>query len=515
MLFGIVISVLAACGTICHGAALYDIIPRPWITGDGRSDRRDASPAPDALIFPSTPGDSSQTVDFSADHFLGKSNRVPARNLSFPLPSYAQRSSPSNLAIDLERTDKTSPRLRLRARAKTLYAIRALDWDEFRRLQGDFAAFLLRLSGPAYPFSHPVCRFDDFEGTLRTFWLECLREASFQDFQQRHLTALPRRIPNEHRRPDGTIAPDDEDVGGDYGVKMGAIPLQPGMRLAIHWGGTTFLNYGANGVTNVTRQTSAGTTLLPLVRRGGALVPGPLNNWRLTTTFPTQEKTTATSSGLPFGKGAAGNFEGKVIPIYNEHDLHHLNALLVPNDTAGAAKAARNLTLLIPYKYTKADSGKGDAKQFTNDALADVATEEEVLESLSRRFILWGSQAAYTGTLRPDFTRTGVQRWISPAMVFGNQSWVDVECGISINQTVEWVPIGFTLGDFLEAHARWALDRNPTPQRADCLVRLRRATKARDDRTGYDVREFRFWGLPAKFAALTELHPGDSIELKP
>lgn len=479
-------ALVGGCVNPCRGAEVHDVVPEAWLTGDGCMDRGDISTKPGALIFPSKGGSASSAVDFPIPNFLGNSNRFPAKKETF---TFSAGGYPNEIKIGVERTAKPSRDLHFSVDIDQVNHIRELGWDAFRQLQKEFATYLLKKSGLAYPLSKPADRFNDFDTHLLEFWSKCLEDAKFADFRSSHLPPLNWDPPKQSEQ------------------KPGQISLQAGMRLVIHWGGVA--NYAFGIGNSYTRQTSSGATSIEIVRRNGVLSFGALSGVKLNAVPPFQQGAQSTASGLPFGKDGLGNFEGKVIPVFNEHDLHFHR---------DPAFATGHLALFIPYEYTKTDFGRNGSAPFTHDAIeaGPAVGDPAFTKTLGRRFILWGQATPISRDFRPNFTRTEIQNWTTPALVFGNQSWVDVECGISLNSnSLEWVALGTTLVDVLEAHARWALDSQPSSGSLDCLVRLKRAT-ARPDRDGaYSVHEYLFWGVPAREAAAIELHPGDALTLKP
>ncbi len=517
---GLVSAASTLLAPVANGGDLFEVIPLTWISGTSCGPHDNATGAP--VIFPSIAGNvgiDPVGVEEKLDNILLKNNRIPAILIQFPLIS-----SPTH-KINILRTESKGSTLILSASAATIKEIRKLNWTEFQLLQREFACWLIRLNEPKYLFDYFRKPIDGFqhpiEEKLLEFWHRVLTTASFDAFaadkavKDRYFpTHLSRSVNGRMDSP---------------GKRMGAIPLRPGMRLAIHWGGTAL--YGL-GYENITRQTNTGTSTIDLVEESKSCVLAPLSERALgrlkaVAVFggvPNQVGEEAIADKiLPFGNKPA-TLTDKVIPVFNEFDLR--NKMLLSPISGVVGKG--DLLLLIPSEYSKSDPGDDkDNKFWSTDAIGAEAGSPDagLVPSVFRRFVIWQSTRNMeqkdleafnpvfsTGGASPGQAGDGISYWPG---VFGNQTWVDVEVPVSMNgQPPAWVPFKMTLAEFLERNAARLLDPSPNVGGTDPLFSFSRRLPT----TGlsYTFVEFRFWTAPSPtLLKQTQLHPGDSLSFRP
>jgi hypothetical protein len=485
----------------------HDIIPETWITYNGCAP--DAAPGSSLLVLPFQPG-SGKNVHYPAPGFLARGSRFKSECFRF-------RTSQGGAGqIDVTRPDPKSLAVTISALAATQKQLRSMEWAEFQKVQAKFEQFLFEKSACncicIFTSRPPRQRFGEhYEEQLREFWLECLKGSGYDAFAQREKERTFGSFP---QRP-----PADD--------KMGVIPLFPGMRLSIHWGSTAVYPIGTANLT-ISRPTVAATTTLPVQRRGDTDILGAGFNWKLSGVLPVQRAVAFPPDAVPvpFGSQFVNGVAQKLVTVFNEYDLRHENSFLQP----AVAKAAR-MYLLVPHEYTRADFPKNagtdanaqvhiDARDNDENPLElkidPSATNTKLYASLARRFRIWRDDAKSLDRVAPD--GLALDQWPYPAMVFGNQAWVEPELALSLNAaTTEWLSIGTTLQDVVDAHAAWLPTRRPQLPPTSPLMTLFRQRDAVAIEKASERRSLllRFWVLPPDFLTQTEVHPGDALFFKP
>jgi hypothetical protein len=489
---------LSACLVLLNGASAaetrYDIFPLSWVNHNGdfpSFPNRDL----DALVMLPAPV-TEAGINESLHGFLARGNGIKKGEFTF----FAHGSKGT---INFLRYSQKSLDLDLEMSPKSLNLLRRLDWQGFRRVQADFEICLFESSPRCFlSWGSPRKRFSrvNYEPELRRFWRECLAGSEFQTFADRFLRPIPRRHPMVDQ--------------------MGVIPLVPGMRLSIHWGGTALYPYTSNE-NFVTRPTSAGVTVLDVVLREGSLHVGPKLDWSLFSRVPGSGQTETVINPplpLPFGNNNQA-FGGRVLPVLNDIDLWQLGGL---SESTGIND---RIALLIPWEYTKPDLARPDTTstspsiRFHHPSLAEKEKSTDlgqVAKGLSRNFLLWrydASDGLYPPV--PSFTPAAIDSW-PPTLVFGNQTLVVPELSILLQGVSPiWVPVGTTWNDVARTYAPWLFSIQPDLWMTQPILRMRRAPlsiEAAFQPSGSLLAvDLRFWVLPPDGFSHVEAEPGDTL----
>lgn len=120
-----------------------------------------------------------------AKNFLLRENRNPVGGSSFVFPVYAASRRGASAAITIYRGEPPSGKqlpskdrrlsqlLTIAADSETVAAIWSLSWENFRRLQQDFAQWLIAQNKPKYLFDglkKPSQGFNDFDEYPAAYW---------------------------------------------------------------------------------------------------------------------------------------------------------------------------------------------------------------------------------------------------------------------------------------------------------------------------------------------------------
>jgi hypothetical protein len=509
----------------------FDVIPQSWITGCGRTFNGEGEARGETLILPSVPGAPASQATQVASKLLTPDNRIPINPLCYRPPAGIQKAMVGGRKAVISvrrgtrdgkqtnsRENERSQQLTITADEHTVTAIRSLNWSQFRVLQDDFANWLVAQNQPKYLFDRfkkPIDGFNDLEGELRQFWRKTLATGAFKGF----VTSHQREYFGEslERKPDATRGDTSNEAGnpqpGADGVKMGAIPLLPGVRLAVHWGGTAVYGYNVTSTATLelTRQTSVGVSYVE--------VDGDENETRLSQLSPFQiaavpsdrasqewpnNLANAIEKVMPYGKTA--DFLDRIVPVYNDFDLH--NSEVFP-------KAPRKLFLLIPATYPKSDSGS-DLASSTHEASSNqrLSAGEGIGKSLYRRVSIWGADQDLTNLEKHNFN---IENPAHKCLVFGNQTWIDVEVPVSINGQLLWIGRNTSIGTLLARNApSLTLPPNHDAARAPQFEFLRKYETTNGGAINLKgPLVFRFWTPPVQEFLSIELFPSDSFLFHP
>lgn len=500
-------AVAGIAASTLHASDLFDIVPLDWITGTGCDCDEELSvgDAKDAVVFPSRKADMGIPATGARSEvkdFLLKDNRIPAVTLGYPLPkSPAQK-------IEVLRPAAKEGKLIITASAATVREIRKLSWKEFRSLQHEFACWLIQQNQPKYLLDRldkPIEGFaDPFEEKLRDFWRKVVETAGFEKF------AAEQSVKSQYF-PTLLIRPRNA-AEATPGRQMGAIPLRPGMRLAIHWGGTAVYSYRK---ANVTRPTVTGVSYVSI---GGAAAPMLDVAGGLTDKSPYVGLDSGGVIEDVFPYGVDNKFTLKIAPVYNEFDLN--------NSVALKPGAPSELILFTPISYVKADHlGDGTTTPksptyATHDGIAvgDEGTDKYP-KSFSYKFILWGGKHVIADQKALDELDINLKDPLAfdhRPLVFGNQTWVEVEMPVSMNGVAtHWLRAGTRLSAFLMDHASFLLFESPTST-SEPVARFMRARLQRPGESSPRRAEFRFWmPIPETWGSSVQLLPSDSFLFKP
>ena len=451
------------CGMRSCGVALpveHDLVSASQIGHHGcrdaaawPNDRLFVFPSQDLVVLPS-PVESARVtiVGFLKPHFALKTG------VRFAVCDGAE--------IGVESVDPNTGTVVFGVSDDARQAIRRLDFDGFCRLQRRFEWWMFRQVDGWFvnPFFLPLDRFAktaDYQEKLRGFWLDCLTSADVRIA----LRPPPRWVPVPEINPDRKRA--------DVGAKMGAIPLEPGMRLLVYWGGTAV--YPSTSGPQPARQTTVGMTPIDVVARDGR-VTLDLLRFASPTLPPVAIESIAPKAPinnladhLPYG--GTPLTDRRLVPVNGYLDLLHIDALRKqPTDyTAGhpvppVDAVAPHLTLMIPASYTKSemsrkegDPGYGNTLGGTNDSV-DEKSQYTLEQRIARRYMIWGSGRPFIDPVRdaPKLVPPALEHWEYAPLVFGNQTAVEVQVPLSLNtRPAEYVPLGTTWGDVLDVNARW------------------------------------------------------------
>lgn len=330
-------------------------------------------------------------------NLLQKRNRIAAEGAYFSVVRRGDAKPEEGLTIGVRRTPDQPANLQFLLARETVLALRRLSWGEFREIQAQFEEWLVRKAqgrelrrvnfgrgsgssfggfradverlfhcGPCIgeesgkgPLAETGIPGNCFEGSLKSFWLEVLRGGDFRSFAARYLGPLP------------NIAPDHERQAlGDIGPRFGAIPLQEGMRLAIHWGGTAIYEFENKKI--ISRQTTAGTSFVEIMKEGDGVQLAHLRSWadRTGKAFALEARAPHSASPpdspLPFGPGLNTN-SAHMVPVQAHIDLFNRACFQPSEKPYDEPRVPEHLTLLIPSMYVKADSfGQKDGSSMAN-----------------------------------------------------------------------------------------------------------------------------------------------------
>ncbi|WP_184205921.1 hypothetical protein [Prosthecobacter dejongeii] len=445
------IALLPSCTTLRTG---HDVVPEGWLVYNGSDQSQSTDAGAMAYVFPSYPAPSgigAAPVSFSIIDFLSADNRIP-NEVVFSLRRKRSQGAETKEKIVLQRLGNGQEDLKILLDEQTMERIGSLDWGEFQTLQERFSDWLLNQAHTGM-HQNSYKRFQGgrarYQDEIRRLWITVLTGAEVASH-------FPKQAGQTWWAPDEKRAISN---GGktNHGPAMGAIPLEPGMRLTIKWGGTAL--YHANNVPMVTRQTVTGHTVVDLLNRGGKVTLG-------LPAYLLRDDSSPQGWGIKPIPVANPSVEAKLAPfgekkddlahfvaVFNEFDLAQLGALA---DARNAV--AQHLTLLVPYQYTKSDTSSSVPNSETSDARH--LQSASVVSTLAHRFIIWGSKNRYRGPRdAPVLALTDEGEWPTwpyRPLVFANQSSVSVEVPLYVNkEPVRFMPLGVTLADAIEGHPDW------------------------------------------------------------
>jgi hypothetical protein len=329
-----------------------------------------------------------------------------------------------------------------------------------------------------------------------------------------------------------------EDSTDSPGKKVGAILLRPGVRLAIHWGGTA--NYSLNRLGNpaITRQTTGGLSYVVVNQASFGKDQAPGLGLLTTSRVSLKAKPAfvGTASGmdpadyLPFGDDKTG-VAGDITPVWNEFDLHAKSKVI-------QSEMVKSLVLLIPDRYPMADGGESPSPSVvTQDAhlAKEIDEHNPAKKSIYHRFAVYGSKhfipptpaglakdvqasSAFESLREFDF-KVGEGGQDFKPLVFGNQTWIDVELPVSLNgQMTQWIGPQTTAEEFLMTYAPALLfPRAATDTAVLSFTRMRLPSATKGVTGTYDSQaRFTFWMTPSQqHMGLIELLPSDSFHFTP
>jgi hypothetical protein len=456
-------SIAAAQGT----DSALDVIPRAWITADGRLPRVPPPAATTrdgrAFIFPSLRAQASadRMVTFApAEAFFGHRNRAP-RRATFRWPSR----EPGSIAIDIRRVGSAQQHVTFDIDDASMTALRRLPWPRFKRLQRGLRRWLLCRAGNIM-FGNPERRFIALDDRLAEFWVHALAQASFARFSKEYLRDSPEF--------DLVYASDDETV------RMRATPIVPPETLTITWGGTAVYPQLDTGILmGTSRPTVGGRTELQILRADSGLTLFPAGTQRL--------KSRRIGTGhdtdvlLPFSETLADLFDTVFVPVYTPRDLLSASLFEFRTGTSQAPTLPRFLFLLSPTEYLATEPGKADQKaisQFTSDGRTRTESHENV--PLTRRYILVGTQQNSEVAVNAELKRlmvsakngqpTGDHGHVMA--VFANHSVVEIRRHVTVNgQHVEASkPRHETWDDVVRGAMLPVFAAEPTPSDEPALI---------------------------------------------
>lgn len=543
LLFAILIG---AASMLCGGCSrciikaepstFRDVVPDRWMTYSGALPDQPIA-ADDAYVFPSSMP-AAPKIEKRASAVLTDGNGMSGKARCFRICKPCDQCRSSCPVIVVQRDEHDATTVTLTAEADALEYIVELRWAEFRCLQQRFNRWLLRQAAPGWPcdaLTEPEDWVTErYPIELRDFWTCCLAGARFSDFIVPEARVNTRYPP----RPGHDSGPVGEP---DLGRLMGAIPLEPGMRLAIRWGGTAVYLLGSSK-DRIARQTTTGLTYVDVVRRGDGVKLATLRHglggqsaWAMDSVAPPNDLLAdGVNSWLPFGETQAPWGKGRIVPVFHDNDLYNIDALRSLTSPEGdlSTTTAPEIALLVPHRYVKADLARErtlattGSSAATTDAVTDEseAGPERLLATLSRRYIIWGTDTYFRwpddGPKLPESTPDAaaiVDGWKYAPLVFGNQTSVGVEIPFRLDGgTATYVALGTTWFDVLDTHARELVVDDPKsfdPQVWLVTNRTSRSTHKpggtarREDAT----QELRFYGNPAGLLKQLEVRPADRV----
>ena len=491
-----------------------------------------------AMMFPSVPGYDAEPFSFLAHDLLCESGVIADGGVDFCVvcrEAYDSKCAVRGHAfIHVEASAKHSKDVKFAADAAAVGQIRKLCWHQFRALRDRFQQWLVKQPANRSGCRDARCRTFNpsrYDEAICGFWQEALSTARLE----RQTDPIRRWAPSRSR----------VSTSNDLGMQMGAVPLMPGMRLIIAWGGTAI--YPLDDDVR-SRQTVTGISQVDVVRRDGgvrlALPPfvggerdgvdvtrssaGAFSEqpWFLDSEVPFAGNIEE-SNRLPFGDSQS--LAKYFVPVHNELDFRHIDVLRLVS-TQGvipetSRKVAPHITLLVPIEFIKADFPRRAGRPYasptytTHSTLTHNGEDAPISMRLARCYMLWGTQQPFTS---PEDRTTGFgppnlpgknrsrfsPEWAYSAVVLPNQSSVSIRIPVSINGNPLFVPLGYTWGDVIEQYLPLVLPKRSAYSSAPVLRIVRTQHKHDENPTS---SEYHLHDIPIDALMGVEVVPGDAF----
>lgn len=496
-----------------------DVIPARWVTHDGHLPHS-YSASENAYVFPAGKRDGCP-VNYHHDDLLEDRNALPCE-LEFAFDCVGWFGSRCRSKIVVKR--KKDPKgVYFEVDNDSLNAIRSLRWSDFQALQCDFNRWLLdagkpRSLGDAFKPGRKWFT-PKYEEAITAFWGKCLA-----------MSALAETLPPSKRWPPNRTRIRDNKPQ-DFGPYMGAVPLEPGMRLVIHWGGTAAYPLGKKYIS---RQTITGESRVDVVYRNRGVALNTLRHvprepWRLDSVRPHEVRDV--DDYLPFGKSEEEMGYAGIVAVYNELDLLHTDVLSRRPPTADSAPP-RYLTLLVPVEYIKSDLARKSAGRTSNssantiEAIDETAPANPPMHTMARRYIIWASDARFEplksaptldDSSHPSAVINDASKWPFTPLIFGNQTSVSIDLPCRLNNgPTAYVPMGTSWRDVVDVHARRVFAHADPHSTAPVLMVVRSSqidfadiTGSSDERS-YRTLKIRCFGDAGNYLHRLEVRAGDT-----